>query len=318
MIFSNMASLNHAFINETNRPSLFSCTIMSAKIGDTLFFGNNEDSQLKGTALWFEPARENEYAGVYFGYQGNWHPADGIVQGGMNEKGLCCDANALPATDLNPHPEYESTSIDFLDSILKECSNVSETITWFNTHNFGTTAQGQYHFMDASGEAVIISADEDGEWAFTRRTTEKYLISSNFNVANLDNGWYPCWRYNTTEEMLSEITTENELSVGSMREILEATAQEGSYPTRYSNIFDPTTLEIYIYHNHDFSTVVKYNLTEEIKNIDGTVMHKIPVIFGEPDWFFPPQPPIFVIIPAILIGIITIIIILVIKRRRKK
>lgn len=275
---------------------------------------------MKGTALWFSPSSKDEYGAVFFGYQGNWHPADGIVQGGMNEKGLCCDANALSSTKLNPNPEYKNAGIDFLNPILKTCANINETIEWFLTHNFGTSMQGQYHFMDANGDAVIVSVNKEGEWTFTKRGDSHYLVSTNFNVVNPDNGWYPCWRYDKANEMLANITKKKELTVNAFRDILEETAQSGNYPTQYSNIFNPLTLDFIVYHNHNFSDSVEFNLMEELNKLEGeVVVHKIPVLFGYPDWFFPPQPPTFVIIPTIIvITIVAVASYMIIKRKQNK
>lgn len=65
----------------------------------------------------------------------------------------------------------------------------------------------QVHLADATGDAVVISAGKDGELAFTRKQKgDKYLISTNFNVANPENCYnYPCWRYDIGAEMMDEI-----------------------------------------------------------------------------------------------------------------
>ncbi len=60
------------------------------------------------------------------------------------------------------------------------------------------------------GNAVVISADQNGEIAFTRKGIgDGYLLSTNFNLANPENGKYPCWRFDTASRMLRKIEHKN-------------------------------------------------------------------------------------------------------------
>src|ERR1700741_91343 len=67
-----------------------SCTIFSASVGDKVLFGNNEDYDNPKTYYWTEPAGDGNYGAVYLGYENYSY------QGGINDKGLCFDANTLP------------------------------------------------------------------------------------------------------------------------------------------------------------------------------------------------------------------------------
>ena len=176
-------------------PLPLSCTIISQAIGDTVLFGNNEDYSLSGTYMWFRPPQAGTYGAVYFGFDHNNDPADGYAQGGMNTRGLACDSNGLPEAPLNPHPENLPLPGPFMQSVLEECATVNETIIWCENHNFGSSLFAQFHFADAYGDSVVVSAGLDQELAFTRKTHLSYLVSTNFNLVNPDNGWYPCWRY---------------------------------------------------------------------------------------------------------------------------
>ncbi|MFW9973564.1 MAG: hypothetical protein ACFFDF_25515, partial [Candidatus Odinarchaeota archaeon] len=74
-----------------------SCTIFTVNYSNKVFFGNNEDYSLKGTCMWLVPSQEittpyghiTTYGSVGFGFKYNNDPADGHVQGGMNDQGLC-------------------------------------------------------------------------------------------------------------------------------------------------------------------------------------------------------------------------------------
>lgn len=250
-----------------------SCTIFTVAIGDTVFYGNNEDYLLEGTYLWLVPAQEistpyetfmiHGFVGLGFNYHN--HSGDG-VQGAMNDQGLCVDANGLPPLSMNPHPERDDFYPNTLQAVLFECGTVSEVITWFQTHNCGTVWACQLHFADATGDAVVVSV-YDGEFNFTRINGAHFLVSTNFNLANHSNGGYPCPRYNTATSMLSAITSEEDLTVEACRDVLDAVHSEGTYGTKYSNIFDPVNRQVYLYQNHNFEELVIIGLDSELAQV---------------------------------------------------
>lgn len=239
--------------------STSACTIFTVSRGDKVFFGNNEDWTNPNTYIWFELPKEGKYGGVYLGFD-NFFP-----QGGMNEKGLCYDANALPKMTLNDHPELQHSQEWIVKHIMDVCDNISQVIQVAQEFNWGTSIAYQVHLADAFGDAVVISAGTDGELNYTRKNAgEGFLVSTNFNVGYPTNGWTPCWRYPTATEMLNNINQEEELDVEAIRDILDATHQEGTYATKYSNIFDLVNRDIYIYQNFNFKDVVRLNLDEEL------------------------------------------------------
>ena len=67
-----------------------SCTIFAVRRGDKVFFGNNENWSDLTTIYWVEPSRPGHCGSVYLGFNA-YNP-----QGGINEKGLAFDYNALP------------------------------------------------------------------------------------------------------------------------------------------------------------------------------------------------------------------------------
>lgn len=254
-----------------------SCTIFTASIGDKVLFGNNEDYYKPKTYLWTEPATEENYGSVYLGFKDYSH------QGGINEKGLCFDANALPKSRINLHselelpPQYEAPYEDFEIwlpvLILRKAATVKEAIAIANKYqrtNWYPDAGAikyQLHFADAIGDAVVISVDESGELVFTRKAEgEDFLISTNFNKVNPANAFaYPCERYNITKEMLEEIDSEDELSADFGKAVLDAVHQKGIFSgTLYSNIFDLKDGILYLYHWHQFDEVVVLNVEEEL------------------------------------------------------
>ncbi|MCK5045846.1 MAG: hypothetical protein KAS22_04655 [Candidatus Heimdallarchaeota archaeon] len=253
-----------------------SCTIFTATIGEKVYFGNNEDYLYDETYVWLIPSQERYTQGeykqingaIFFGFDNTGdNYVDGFPQGGMNDKGLCFDGNGLPPTPINYTPGYTYPYAHPFYEILWDYSTVNETIDWFSTHYFGVNMECQLHFADATGDAVVVSVDADGNFTFTRINDSSHLVSTNFNLANIENGWYPCQRYNTASSMLGDIITEESLTIEACRDVLDAVHNEGEYRTRYSNVFDLVNQDIYIYHDRNYDRVTKLSLAEELARI---------------------------------------------------
>jgi hypothetical protein len=236
-----------------------SCTILTASQGDKVLFGNNEDWINPNTYYWTVPPTNDNFGVVYFGFDNFW------PQGGINEKGLAYDVNALPKSPLNPHPELPKVDYPFYEN-LKKYSTVEEVIKAVQSYSWESAWRAQLHVADRTGDAVVISAGPDGEIAFTRKQKENgFLVSTNFNLANRANGRYPCIRYDIATEMLGKVNNEEKLTVEYIQSLLNAVHQEGpSVNTVYSNIFDLKKGIIYLYHSHQFDEVVQLNVSNEL------------------------------------------------------
>ena len=123
--------------------SRFSCTIFTVEYNGTVYFGGNEDEGglRKNTEVRFIPAEgETTYGRALFGFVDNevgGNDVDGIGISGINEKGLCFDANGLlPSKYVNSEIGGQSFSnLIFWEFILSKCASVSEVIDWYQTHN---------------------------------------------------------------------------------------------------------------------------------------------------------------------------------------
>ncbi len=246
-----------------------SCTVLTASRGDTVLFGYNLDHPNLQSYIWFLPSSTEGYGGVLVGYYAeiDGNPRIGY-EGGMNDQGLAFDTNGLPDAVMNPHPEKPSSwaTGNFWTKILRECSSVTEAMNLAKNFNFGRVMDFQVHVADSTGDAVIISPGSDGELAFTRKGEDDFLVSTNFNPANLENSWdYPCWRYDTATAMLKRIENEDDLTVDYFTSILDAVHQEGAtYNTICSYICDLKGGVMYLYYFHQFEDVVEFNLTDEL------------------------------------------------------
>ena len=145
----NACGYGHSDEAIVSDPTPESCTIFTASFGDTVLFGNNEDWINPNTYYWVVPPRSEDYGVVYFGFDNFW------PQGGINEKGLAYDVNALPKAALNPHPELPKVKNPFYE-FLRKCSTVEEVIDRVKSHSWESSWRAQLHVADGTGDAVII------------------------------------------------------------------------------------------------------------------------------------------------------------------
>ena len=248
------------------------CTVFYASIGDVVLAGNNEDWKNPNTKIWFVPAKEGKYGGVYFGFDkpiihGSW-----VSQGGMNEKGLFFDVTATKPVKVEMPAGPKKPFFDGWDlireRIMFECATVKEALDMLDQYHYppGTrkaTMRGMYIIGDATGDAAII-----GAFGVVRKKGQ-YLVATNFQQSDtMDDKEYSCPRYRVATNMLQECP---ELTVDYCRKVLSATHQKGKYCTRYSNIYDLKKQRVYLYHMHDFEDVVVIDLKTELNKGKRTI-----------------------------------------------
>lgn len=243
------------------------CTIVMVAKGNIVLAGNNEDWKNPKTKIWFVPASDGEYGRVCVGFDNMF------AQGGMNDQGLFLDANALSPTGWKPikdKPTFKGT----LDTILAKCATVEEAIAFCDQYNFSGLARARFPIADRTGASVVIEYGQ-GKVQYVRKTGV-YQIATNFVITNVKGEKYPCARYRVADKMLKNA---DDISLGLVRAVLDATHQEGPYPTVYSNICDLRKGILYLYNLHNFEEVVEFNLEEELKK--GRKVYDIPSLFSE-------------------------------------
>jgi hypothetical protein len=219
--------------------------------------------------VFYYTADGEEYGCAFVGWY--WEGTAVSAQGGINDQGLCYDLTGIPDTPLNSHP-YQSYSVDgswVLFDVLRQNAYVSEVIDFLKNVNWEGHVWFQWFFADASGDMVIVSPGIDGELAFTRKESgiDGFLTQTNFNRVNNASGEYPCPRYETSTEILNEITIEEELTVAKFNEVLEAVSfQKSTTHTGYSNVFDPVNKMLYLTFMTQFDETIAINVTEELSS----------------------------------------------------
>ncbi len=264
--------------------SMKQCTIFTVELGDRVLFGNNEDNQRSPdeTFIAFVPKQEIPLSLSSPDVEGN-SIVHGFMlvgvrtgnrlypQGGVNDQGLSYDINGLPPVSFNGQKGIPWRMWFNSFDILWNCSTVREVKEWFLTHqlSFSTWEGGQFHFADATGDAMILSIGSDGNYAFTWKENNHFIVSTNFNLANRYGG-YPCSRFDTATKMLQEIGNVKQLTIRACADILDAVHIEykKGVGTVYSNIYDLVNKRAYVYHLHNFDEVIEFDLNDELSRIE--------------------------------------------------
>ncbi len=195
--------------------SLTACTIVTLAAGQQVLIGNNEDWTDPRSRMWFVPAEEGEYGRVLFGF------AKRFVQGGINEKGLFLDANALDPPGWQPDPSKPVFEDEINEYILAHCATVEDAIAFFNEYSV-FLGGGKFVIADAKGESITVEWAE-GSDRITRRKGA-YQISTNIPQWSIVPGKVADDRYNIAEQVLLQ---RSDVSVDTLRGVLAATHKNG-------------------------------------------------------------------------------------------
>ncbi|MGD1046552.1 MAG: hypothetical protein ABR936_14690 [Bacteroidota bacterium] len=216
---------------------IYACTIFVLTNGQGVIFGNNEDWINPKTRIWFVPAGDGYYGCVYVGYDDGW------ARGGMNTEGLACDwvggfnenwqADAVTCVRGNP-----------TERMLESCATVEDAIAFFQRHKESDFMRAKIFVADRNGMSVIIGV-RDGKLRFER--SER---SRGFGYA-----------FQTFDECFAK---DSEITITNSALILHACLQKGKYATKYSNIFDLKSGDIYLYQFHQHVDSIRMNLVVEL------------------------------------------------------
>lgn len=245
-------------------PSAPACTIFMVTDGDRILVGNNEDTMHPHAKINFVPASPGRYGMIYFSLNGTY------PQGGMNDQGLffdCAATETHAVTESAGKPTFDG---DLQYKMMRECATVEEALAVYERYNLAFMARHQTLIADATGDAAIIEGDR------VLRKKGKYLVTTNFYRSETPDENVKCGRYKIVEAMLGESES---LTIESVRDVLAAVHQEGKASTQYSNVYDLKNRVVYVYHFHNYSNVVQFNLSDELKK--GKRVVELPSLFPE-------------------------------------
>lgn len=213
------------------------CTIFVLTDSNRVLFCNNEDGPPGETRIWFVPSGPNHYGCVFVGYDDGW------AQGGMNTEGLACDWVAGWRETWTPNaslPEVRSNQ-----QVLETCATIEEAITFYRQHREPGFSYSKILLVDKSGASVLIGAKEG------KLQVERATQSRGFG--------YGAKILETKLGQSSEPTESNGTN------ILRACLQKGKSATRYFNVFDVKSGEIFLFPIPDRNDEVKLNIPVELR-----------------------------------------------------
>jgi len=227
-----VATLTFSFVHNSS-----ACTVFVLTDGHRVLFCNNEDWTNPATRIWFVPGGTGYQGCVYVGFDDGW------ARGGMNSEGLACDWvggfleewHVDSATSVRGNPT---------ERLLESCATVDEAIQFFQNHSEPDFRRARIFVADRSGASVVIGAHEG------KLQIDRSERSRGFGYA------FQTFRDSFARD--SELTAANGAS------LLHACLQEGTYATKYSNIFDLTSGDIYLHQFHQRVPSAQMNLGVEL------------------------------------------------------
>jgi hypothetical protein len=231
-------------------PPATNCTVAYAADDSGAYGGNNEDEVNPLTEIWFVPGEGDGYGSMFVGYD------DLVIQGGMNEAGLFYDGLGVREVETPGTPgKPEYTGQNFFVDMLSECDSVACVLERYGGLSMPGTWNGQVLFGDRYGDSVIF------EPLAVIPQAGHFQVATNLFQSEIPLADRTDERYLTATSMLADADT---LSVDLMREVMEATHQEGTVNTVYSTVYDLQAGVIHLYYFNDFTTEVTFNLREEL------------------------------------------------------
>jgi len=219
--------------------SAHACTIFLLTDTNRVLFCNNEDWSNPKTRIWFIPTAGTNYGGAYVGFDNGW------AQGGVNTEGLAYDWVAGYNETWTPDPTLPITSGNLSQQMLETCATVEQAIAFYRGHQEPGFYRAKILVADRTGASVIIGAQEG------KLQVEKSKTCRGFGYGER--------KLNTMLEESSQATVANGAK------ILRTCMQKGMYATKYFNIFDLKTGDIFLYPFPEKDDEVKFNLKAELQ-----------------------------------------------------
>ncbi len=232
--------------------SVHACTIFVLTDTNRVLFCNNEDWANPRTRIWFVPASEGRYGCAFVGFDNAWG------QGGVNTEGLAYDW-----VNFGTNEKWEPTlgmsraaDGNATHQMLESCATVAEAVAFYRKK-----------FEPGFISSRILIADNTGASAILGVKDGKFFV----DTASECRGFGYAKR--TMNDMLA---VSSEPTVANGINILRACAQKGPYATKYSNVFDLKSGDIFIVRGSGPEPDAKLNLTVELKK--GAHFYDIPQV----------------------------------------
>lgn len=221
---------------------------------------NSEDYYLDTKAyIQIEPKTKKKLARLWYGW-------DNFAQGGINEKGLFFDAAVTP--NQKKIKGYKNPRNNLGNNLLASCATVEEAIAFLEKEKIALD-RSHIMFGDKTGKAVIVewlNGEKKLHWIQGNK-----LIMTNYLLAKPEAGNYPCYRYKSIENRISEMENSKEeinlLKVGNtFGQAVQppAKTRDGKMVgTLYATFINITDNEFVLSYKLSNENVLKLDLTKE-------------------------------------------------------
>jgi penicillin V acylase-like amidase (Ntn superfamily) len=232
----------------------FACLILFITDGKTVLVANHEDWYAKDAEVTYIPAEGKKYGMLYFDFA-----SEKTAQGGMNTAGLFFDGTRTPFAPYEDNDSKKDCKCYIWIKILEECATVDEALDYVKKYKIPEIEDVHILFADKKGNSAVVGV-YDGKLQIHERNGDHQLLT-NFNLNDPSyGGEAPCQRFATAEKML---TADSSVTIENLEKILSKTHQDAL--TVYSNIYNLSSGEVYVYSRADFTKKVKLNLLAELK-----------------------------------------------------
>jgi len=233
---------------------VFACLILFITDGKTVMVANHEDWYARDAEVTFIPAQGKKFGMLYFDFA-----SEKAAQGGMNTAGLFFDGTRTPFAPYEENESKQDCKCYIWKKILEECATVDEALSYVEKYKTREIEDVHILFADRRGNSAVVGVY--GGKLQVHKRSGNYQLLTNFNLTDSSyGGELPCQRFAKAEKCL---VTDSSATVKNLEKILSMTHQDVF--TVYSNIYNLTSGEVYVYSRADFTKKVRFNLSVELK-----------------------------------------------------
>jgi hypothetical protein len=221
-------------------------------------FGLNEDYHNYNTIYRTLPGTSTNYGIIGFGHSNS-------IQAIINEKGLIYDGYGTPQKDVTSNSNLPQNNGSFIFKAMTKCATIEEVVALYDKQYHPWLNASQVFFADKNGNSIIIEGDE------IIYKEKDYQVCTNFYQSDpqsgIDQGFWPCWRYNHLTEKLDSTDNYSKELVRDLLDDVHAenqVSQGGSISSVYSLIVDLNSDEITVYNLYDYENPVILDINVEL------------------------------------------------------
>jgi tetratricopeptide (TPR) repeat protein len=248
-------------------PKALCCSMFKLTMYGKTMVGNNEDFWNPNTRIWFEQGKAYEYGAIYVGYDNFW------PQGGMNQAGLVFDGFSMDYLVINDTLGKKSLGANFLRDIMKKCTVVDDVKKYLSQYRLQGLETSMFLFIDKTGKYLVVEGD-----SLIIGNNRSYVLSNFYPSQIKEESEIDIPFYHNGKRLLED---KKDTSISFCSSVMDTMHQERDWGggTMYTTIYDLNEGTIYLYYFHDYAHVVKFNLNQELKKNDYSLI--IPELFPE-------------------------------------